>query len=168
MGWFRKKHDPLSERARALEAEIAALQDQIKPAEGGTPSPPSPRLRSTTLPGGARTEAVPSPTAEPVFESVNQERLKTASLPTSPASLPHPDLGLRQPGFAAGMQRLKRRFGLTPSSNPKLVKLLNSGQIQGLRPLRYEKRIARNRFILLSLVLLAVLFGLFSALLRNR
>lgn len=168
MGWFRKKHDPLSERARALEAEIAALQDQIKQAEGGTVLPPPPRLRSTTLPGGARTEAVPPPSTEPVFESVNQARLKGASLPASLASLPHPDLGLRQPGFAGGMQRLRRQFGLTPSSNPKLVKLLNSGQIQGLRPLRYEKRIARNRFILLSLLLLAVLFGLFSALLRNR
>ena len=37
MALFRKKSDPLSERARALEAEIAALQDQIKQAESGAP-----------------------------------------------------------------------------------------------------------------------------------
>ncbi|MDB6021766.1 MAG: hypothetical protein JWQ04_1623, partial [Pedosphaera sp.] len=30
MGWFNKKTDPISERARALKEEIAALEAQIK------------------------------------------------------------------------------------------------------------------------------------------
>lgn len=168
MGWFRKKQDPLSERARALEAEIAALQEQIKQAESGVAAPSAPRLRAPALPGGAKTGTPAAPPAEPVFEAVDQHRLKTPA-PVAPTSaLPHPDLGLRQPGLSGSLLRLKRHFGLTPSSNPKLVKLLDSGQIQGLRPLRYEKRVARNRFILLSLLLLAVLFGLFTAILRSR
>jgi hypothetical protein len=171
MSLFRKKSDPLSERARALEAEIAALQEQIKQAESGQPLwPGQPKLRSTALPDGAKTEAAPAVApapAAPVFEPVDQRRLKATAVP-APAPPLHPELGPRPRDFAAKVQGFKRRFGLTHSSNPKLVKLLDSGQIQGLRPLRYERRVARNRFIFLFIVLLAVLFGLFKAIVGNR
>ena len=41
-------------------------------------------------------------------------------------------------------------------------------QPQGLRPLRYERRVARNRFFLLFALLLAVLYGLFKAIVGSR
>jgi hypothetical protein len=44
---------------------------------------------------------------------------------------------------------------------------LAAGNIQGLRPLRYEKRVARNRFVALTMVLVIVLFGLFCFLARH-
>lgn len=167
MALFRKKTDPLSERARALEAEIAALQEQIKQAEAGQPLWSPPKLRSTALPDGAKTESAPAAVpAAPVFEPVDQQRLKAAA--PAPATPIHPELGPRPRDFAAKVQSFKRRFGLTPSSNPKLVKLLDSGQIQGLRPLRYERRVARNRFIFLTVLLLAVLYGLFKAIWGSR
>lgn len=166
MSLFRKKPDPLSERARALEAEIAALQNQIKQAESGQPLwSGTPKLRSTTLPGGQRAESVAAPTV-PVFEDVDQKRLRSAA-PFTPTG-PHPELNPRPRQVSSFLQYLKRRFGLTSSGNPKLVKLLDSGQIQGLRPLRYERRVARNRFFLLSAVLLAVLYGLFKAIVGGR
>lgn len=165
MAWFRKKSDPLSERARALEAEIAALQDQIKQAESGGPLwPASPKLRSTTLPSGAA--APPPPTAEPVFEDVDQQRIKAA-----PAVTPmpvHPEIVSRPQGPGGLVQKLRRHFGLTPTGNPKLVKLLNSGQIRGLRPLRHERRVARNRFFFRSAVLMVVLYGILRAILNGR
>lgn len=165
MSLFRKKSDPLSERARALEAEIAALQAQIKQAESDQPLwPGTPKLRPATLPGGHRTESAP---AAPVFEQVDQKRLQGSGAPTPPVS-PHPELGPRPRGLIATFRNFKRRFGLTPSTNPKLVKLLDSGQIQGLRPLRYERRVARNRFFILTAVLLAVLYGLFKAIMGGR
>ncbi|MFM8470200.1 MAG: hypothetical protein ACKODH_09555 [Limisphaerales bacterium] len=169
MSLFRKKSDPLSDRARALEAEIAALQEQIKQAESGQPLwPGTPKLRSTTMPGGVKAETVAAaPPAAPVFEDVDQQRLKASARP-APAADPHPELGPRPRGFSATVQNLKRRLGLTPTSNPKLVKLLDSGQIQGLRPLRYERRVARNRFFLLAALLLAVLYGLFKAIVGSR
>jgi hypothetical protein len=46
------------------------------------------------------------------------------------------------------------------TTNPKLVSYLAAGGIQGLRPLRYEKRVARNRFIVFVAVLLLLLLGL--------
>lgn len=167
MSLFRKKSDPLSERARTLEAEIAALQEQIKQAESGQPLwPGTPKLRSTTLPGGQKAEPVSAPAA-PVFEDVDHKRLK-ASSPASPPAGAHPELGPRPRDLSAKVQSLKRRFGLTPSSNPKLVKLLDSGQIHGLRPLRYERRVARNRFFVLTAVLLGVFYGLFRAIVGSR
>lgn len=167
MALFRKKSDPLSERARALEAEIASLQEQIKQAESGQPLwPGTPKLRSTTLPGGQKAESVSAPAA-PVFEDVDQKRLKASTPPVAPTG-PHPELGPRPRDLSSTVQNLKRRWGLTPASNSKLVKLLDSGQIQGLRPLRYERRVARNRFFLLSALLLAVLYGLFKAIMGSR
>jgi hypothetical protein len=41
------------------------------------------------------------------------------------------------------------------------VNYLAAGGVQGLRPLRYEKRVARNRFFVLVVVVTAVLVGLF-------
>src|SRR6266581_6646061 len=91
MAFFKKKSDPISERARALTAEIAALESKIKQlsaqekaappqaANHHQPSPPpppvapapQPRLRSTTVPhhrhGGASI-AHAAPAHEPVFE----------------------------------------------------------------------------------------------------
>ena len=168
MSLFRKKSDPLSERSRALEAEIAALQEQIKQAESGHPLwPGTPRLRSTALPGGVKVEPISAAHAGPVFEDVDQQRLKATAAPAAPSG-PHPEIAPRTRGFFSNIQQLKRRLGLTPSANSKLVKLLDSGQIQGLRPLRYERRVARNRFFLLSALLLAVLYGLFKAIMGSR
>ena len=36
---------------------------------------------------------------------------------------------------------------------------LAAGGIQGLRPLRYEKRVARNRFIVFVIILFLALLG---------
>jgi hypothetical protein len=48
--------------------------------------------------------------------------------------------------------------------NPKLVNYLAAGSIQGLRPMRYEKRVARNRVLALVIVILLVLVGLWAIL----
>jgi cell division protein FtsB len=39
------------------------------------------------------------------------------------------------------------------------VSYLAAGGIQGLRPLRYEKRVARNRFIFFVVILFLALLG---------
>jgi hypothetical protein len=48
------------------------------------------------------------------------------------------------------------------------VSYLAVGSIKGLRPLRYEKRIARNRFIFLSLFFALILWGLIYAFFNSR
>ena len=65
------------------------------------------------------------------------------------------------------VDRIKRHLSGPPAANPKLINYLAAGNIQGLRPLRYEKRVARNRFIALTVVFVFVLFGIFYFLVRR-
>lgn len=178
MGWLKKKSDPVSERARSLTAEIAALEAQIKQLDGQLPrGPAQPRLRSTAVPHGATishsgpvtetgTHAPPVAPGEPVFEDINLDR-HTSRPDTANAPELFNDLGVRKYDFPALLQRLKRFFQGPNTSNPKLVNYLAAGGVQGLRPLRKEKRVARNRFILFSALLFIVLFGTLWFL-RNR
>lgn len=177
MGWLKKKTDPLSERARALNAEISALEAEIRKLDtklqphGGTP----PRLRSTARPQTPVVTHVaasdpandPAPVHEPIFEPVNRHRLKARGDAGSTPSH-YNELGVRKYDLAALIARIRNHFRGPSTTNPKLVSYLAAGGIQGLRPLRYEKRVARNRFIALVIVLFLVLLGIISAFLRHR
>lgn len=172
MGWSKKKADPLSERAHALTEQIAALEAQIKQLDTRLDSqadsaPPAPRLRSTAMPHGVATVVHPSAPAasEPIFEEVNQNRLKARSEPATPEHFN--DLGVRKYDLAAFLNRVKNHFRGPPTMNPKLVNYLAAGSIQGLRPMRYEKRVARNRVLALVIVILLVLLGLWAILPRH-
>jgi predicted nucleic acid-binding Zn ribbon protein len=48
------------------------------------------------------------------------------------------------------------------------VSYLAAGGIQGLRPLRYEKRVARNRFIAFVAVLVLLLLGTFLVFIKGK
>lgn len=181
MGWLKKKSDPVSERAQALTEEIAALETQIKQLDEQLQRGPGhPRLRSTAVPHGATISRTP-PVApvetdrqgaaitrsEPVFEEIRQERLTTrAELNHAPEMFN--DLGVRKFDFPGLIRRTRDFFHGPSTSNPKLVNYLAAGGVQGLRPLRKERRVARNRFILFSALLFVVLFGTLWWFLRNR
>jgi hypothetical protein len=177
MGLFKKKPDPISERAKMLNGQIAALEAEIQklaeqkaaPAASHSPfaapsSSPAeshsaghPRLRSTARPRGHN---VPAAVQEPVFEEVGQDRIKSGSEPAPPSN-PH-ELGVRKDDLASAWERLKTHFRGPVASNPKLVHYLSAGSIQGLRPLRYEKRVARNRFIVLAVFLVLALWAIIA------
>jgi hypothetical protein len=160
MAWFKKKPDPISERARALNEQIAALEAQIKHLTERPDEPSTPRLRSTALPHG-QTLAHPSgahAAVDPVFEEVEQDPFKSQPETTAPG--PSHELGVKRNDLRAGWRRFKSHFRGPATSNPKLVNYLAAGSIQGLRPLRYEKRVMRNRFILLVALLVLVLWGI--------
>lgn len=176
MAWFRKKADPISDRARALNNEIAALEAQIKTLDARLQHQHAqPRLRSTALPHGSTLnhtspEVTASPPAapvhEPIFEDVNQNRLKTR--PEPPSTPEHyNELGVRKYDLPALLGRVRNQFRGPSTTNPKLVSYLAAGGIQGLRPLRYEKRVARNRFILLVAILFVTLLGLVAVFVRR-
>jgi hypothetical protein len=169
MSWLRKKADPISDRARSLNAEIALLEEEIqrldtRPQEHA----PAPRLRSTALPRGATiTRSAPPPAHEPIFEEDGQETLKShADAPASPEHFN--ELGVRKFDLLALLQRVRGQFHGPAAANSKLLHLLAAGNIQGLPPLRYERRVARNRFIALVLALLLALLGIISVFVRNR
>jgi hypothetical protein len=165
-----KKGDPISERARALNDQIASLEAEIKRLDTQLQQTPAPKLRSTAVPHGAtfaRTSEPPEPARlahEPVFEEVKPLR------PVEETSAPDQfnEFGVRKYDLPGLFGRLRQQFRRPTTSNPRLVTYLAAGGVQGLRPLRYEKRVARNRFIFLVIFLFAILLGVISLFVRNR
>ncbi len=159
-----KPVDPISDRARALNDQIAALESQIKKLDTQLQQTTTPRLRSTTLPHGAtinRTQPSappPKPVSEPVFEEVKPVRADDET--ASPDQFN--ELGVRKYDLSALFDRLRRQFSRPSAGDSRLVTYLAAGGVRGLRPLRYEKRIARRRFIVLIVILFIILFGLVS------
>ena len=170
MAWFKKKADLISDRASSLSQEIAGLEVEIRKlsahlAENQT----HPRLRSTALPQGATLNHNPSPATsapvsrEPIFEQVDHELLEPR--PEPPVTPEHyNELGVRKYDLPALWRRLQSHFRGPSTTNPKLVSYLAAGGIQGLRPLRYEKRVARNRFIFLVIILFVIGLGILASL----
>jgi hypothetical protein len=167
MAWFRKKPDPISERARALNDEIARLESQIKHLDSRLQrDQPQPRLRSTALPQTG-TVGHPTPEAsapsepsrhEPIFEEVGSDLLEGHSDETTTPDH-YNELGVRKYDLPALFRRLRDHFRGPSTTNPRLVSYLAAGGIQGLRPLRYEKRVARNRFIFFVVILFLAMLG---------
>jgi len=104
---------------------------------------------------------------EPVFEQLDYQKSKVQpEIEASPER--YNDLGVRKYDLMGAFRRLKNHIRGTPTANPKLVSYLAAGSIKGLRPLRYEKRIARNRFIFLSIFFVLILWGVIVAMFNNR
>lgn len=190
MAWLKKKSDPLSKRARALSSEIAALEAQIKQLDASLTQGAgrkSGAFRSTALPHGATithtppaaeppatapAPPTPSPrptthTHEPIFEELGQKPVKS---PTESSTTPehYNELGVRKYDVTSLGRWLQNLFRRPPPMNPRLVSYLAAGGVQGLQPLRREKRVARNRFLLFAFGLLAILIGTLWMFLHNR
>jgi hypothetical protein len=162
MGLFKKKNDPISDKARALESEIEKLEAEIRKLSEAA-GQPQPKFRSSAVPGGRSAPLPQIPLV--VVDEVDQTRLKAPD--TTPPGEHYNELGVRKYDLVAAWRRLKNNFRGPSASNPKLVNYLAAGSIQGLRPLRYEKRVARNRFIFLVVVLLLLLWGIIAVFVRR-
>jgi hypothetical protein len=77
------------------------------------------------------------------------------------------ELGVRKYDLLAAWRRLQRHLQGPTSSNPKLINYLAAGSIKGLRPMRYEKRVARNRVIAMTIILVVVVWGVIAAFYRH-
>ncbi len=165
MGLFKKKSDPISERARALNAEIAALESQIQKLnsriEGGGEIEEVSSVATNTV---TAADNEPQQTAEIVFEKIDQRPLRTEPV-VSDAH--YNEAGMQKFDLPALLRRLTGFVRSKPPSNPKLVNYLAAGSVQGLRPLRFEKRVARNRFIALATFLVLLMWGIFAWILRH-
>jgi hypothetical protein len=102
-----------------------------------------------------------------VFEEISQERITTRNeMPNSPEYFN--EHGVRKYDFPALIQRIRTFFTGPSTSNPKLVNYLAAGGVHGLRPLRKEKRVARNRFVFFSALLFLAMVGIIYVYFRNR
>ncbi len=171
MAFAKKKVDPISDRSRALNEQIAALETEIQKLDTQLQRAPAPKFRSTAIPHGAtvaRThEPAPSPPPppahEPVFEKVNP--LRDTDETATPDQFN--ELGVRKYDLPALFNRIRNHFRRPTTSNPRLVAYLAAGGVHGLRPMRYEKRVARNRFIFFAIILFVILFGTICVFMRS-
>ena len=155
MSFFRRTTDPMNDRARELDQKIAILQNELTQLQSQlSRSQPAPAARPT-----------PTPSAAPQREP-ESDLAPRACPPIEESSPPqYNEMGVRKFDLIAAWRRLARHLSPRQPDNPKLVSYLAAGNIQGLPSLRHEQRVARNRFIVLSLILLAVLWGVLSLLL---
>lgn len=166
MGLFKKKADPISERSRELKDQIAALESKIQKLSsqiGQTSGLPSAAVFTTT------DDLTPLPqvsSGEPIFEESQRSRLQLEGEPMI-AEEHYNEMGVRKFDLPGLIRRIQNHFRPKPVSNPRLLTYLAAGTVQGLRPLRYEKRVARNRFIVLASIFLVILWGLLAIFLRR-
>lgn len=164
MGLFGKKKDPLHDRENSLDSEISSLEDQIEQLKvilekaGDVTHSPS----AVTTP---EVEKSRGPEEEPVFERVDQVRLQDTK-GSNPFTPGRDNRSIHKEGSVSFWEKVTRFFRGPKSSNPKLVNYLAAGNIHGLRPLRYEKRIHRNRTMLWVTIILVALIGLIKMLIR--
>ena len=176
MGWRKKPEpaDPFETRSKALAEQIRKLEKQIQdlaqipapppakpspdPAFGSSPpsstkasaptasSPSRPASRASTSPKTLPKPPPPSPTGPAIVEPSHDTRINPQ--------------GVRKFDLTALWSRLLNHFRGPDANNPRMVQYLAAGSVHGLRPLRYERRVARNRFIGLFVLLVLILFGL--------
>ena len=148
MSLFSKKEDLMARREKALHADLARLEKEVLRLATESPKPaPVVRTGETDGPAG-------KPFARP---------LPPMSAPTASGALPpghFNDRGLRKFDVIAFWNGIKNHLSGPTGNNPAMVRMLAAGSLHGLRPLRRERRVARNRFIFLFLTLLAILWGL--------
>ena len=158
MGWFRRKTNPATCRVEELTEEIRQLKQKIS----------SLKEDSTLSNFGSfhQNYKKPNISTEEIFSRVEDLSAKN---PEDFTELNHPklynDQGVRKFDLHGWLQRIKKKEGLPePNPNEKLVTYLASGRSHGYTALRKETRIARNRFILLTIVLIGVLWSILSLL----
>ena len=156
MRFFRRREDPLRSREQEIRREVRALESRIHGLSGKGGRRKGPKFRSTVLPYGA-----PVPEEPMVFEPTDGPGEEAVPRPEqvhyNEQGVPKLDLVRLWQRWIGGRPEARK-------SHSRLVDYLASGSFQGARPLRYERRIARNRFLLLLFFLLMILFGIISLL----
>lgn len=149
--FVRKSEDPLTARQKELEAEMARLQAQLGRLQQEPPAKPAAKPASNTGTAPFAPPLTPPPTAAPAARPAGHFN----------------DLGVRKWDIGAAWQRLLNHLRGPTGNNPRLTKMLAAGSIHGLRPLRHERRVARNRTIALFVTLFLILAGVAHVYLRN-
>ena len=157
MGWFKRKIDPMTSRSRELHSEIAALESQIAQLSNAS-TLTDPLQIHTVL---KETRYLPP---DPILRA--DEALTHSLPPVTDSNCPglYNDQGVRKFDLAGWWLRARRQPAPSPAGNEKLVAYLAAGRNYGYTALRSERRVARNRFILLAFVLLAMLWTVLSLL----
>ena len=158
MGLFSRNPNPLAFRARELGSEIEQIEKQISRFQDASESANNAFIRTTIK---KSIQILDDPILRAKEELKNGDGIMLK--PDSPDL--YNDQRMRKFDLHGWWQRTKGYEPLPePSQNEKLVTYLATGRNHGYTALRKETRVARNRFILLTLVLIAILWSILSLL----
>src|SRR5436190_313949 len=107
MPLFKRKSDPISTRAKELNAQITQLESQIRQLSTKLEDDRGhPRVRSTAMPHGqtVRMQSAPS-TAEHIFESLEKPHTEPEVETTASH---YNDLGVRKYDLLGAIKRLQK------------------------------------------------------------
>lgn len=156
MGWFGGHKDVMQSRTRELNSQIEQLQQQIADLENVSQSKNATEIRTTL-------KEIPALPQDPILRS--ESSAADLFVPQTDCPGLYNEQGVRKFDLHGWWQRLKKTESMPePTPNEKLVTYLAAGRNHGYTALRKETRVARNRFILLTLVLIAVLWSILSLL----
>jgi len=170
MGWFDRNRDPIEAQQRELQRELDRVRKQIRRLETHGESRPSrtqtPEHRPIGAPTPQRRRPAPPPTPanEPIFEDVPTETAaaleaeEEGEAPAGEARELYNHDGVRKYDLVGLFRRVRVALFGAKEEDKKLINYLAAGSIHGLRPLRHEKRVARNRALLAAGGLIAVLW----------
>ena len=168
MAWFGKRQSALDRRLREIDKELDDLDAQVRrlqraPGKASTFKPastvyPSNRPRPTEAAPPAAPAAEPAPSRGSVsFGTPRQRELWSRHAQEEQENLAN-----------NGRRTWWQSFFQTRQgpSDPKLVSYLSTGSFKTVRPLRYERRMARYRFAFSFALLVGTLLVVILAL-RN-
>ena len=167
MGLFRYRGDPIKARERALQEELRQIESQIAVLDPGAPrSRTTSRLSRPESPGGPVPARNPMASGDRLVFEAKGRRQPPESLEVA---TPHyNEFGVKKLDLIHWWRRLCRSRRRKRTAHSKLVDYLAAGSLQGIRPLRYERRIARNRFLLFFVFLFLILVGILTLLHQGR
>jgi len=158
MGLFPRKSDPMMFRTQELCSEIEQIEKQISQLQEACSSTNPAHIRTTIN----KTIRIPD---DPILRSDDELSNITEIIPELDSPNLFNEQGMRKFDLYGWWQQMMRDKSLPePNPNEKLVTYLATGRNHGYTALRRETRVARNRFILLALVLIAVLWSILSLL----
>lgn len=171
MAWFGKRQSVLDRRLREIDKELSSLDAQVRQlrrAPGkGSPFKPA----STVYPSNRQPPAETAPPAEtpvPAPATPPPDRSSVSYGAPRQRELWSQHAHEEPPSSLSGWQIWWRSlFNVRQRPmDPKLVSYLTTGSFKTVRPLRYERRMARYRFVFSFALLAGTLLVLMLAL-RN-
>ena len=164
MGWGRKKSRGMDRHARDLDGRVTELRTKISRLETELERGDPARMQSVLC----ETEK-PQPTKR---KAASTEVLYLTHPRPAKPKRDNPDLynesGVRKFDLVGSLQHLKERVAddePEPGTETRLYTFIPADTIAGQPALGIEKRKARNRFIFLFLILLAILWSVLTLLL---
>jgi hypothetical protein len=161
MAWFGKRQNVLDRRLREIDKELGNLDSQVRrlqraPGKGAPPKSASTVYPSNHPPPAEAAPAAPTPDRGRVsFGTPRQRELWSRHAPEEEV---HPPGGGGRSWWQQFFPARQR------PADPKLVSYLSTGSFKAMRPLRYERRMARYRFLFSFALLVGALLALVFAL----